>query len=63
MKSEDADVRMRLHAFEHLKMLGELHDHLAAEHLRGGCIFEGERVPLINPQRGIFKPRSMRHLL
>ena len=63
MRSEDADTRMRLQAFEHLKMLEELHDHLTAEHLRGGFIFEGERVPLINPQRGIFKPRSMRYLL
>lgn len=63
MRSEDADTRMRLQAFEHLKMLGELHDHLTAEHLRGGFVFEGERVPLINPQRGIFKPRSMRYLL
>ena len=63
MRSEDADTRMRLQAFEHLKMLGELHDHMTAQHLRGGFIFEGERVPLINPQRGIFKPRSMRYLL
>ena len=26
-------------------------------------MFAGERVPLVNPQRGIFKPRSMEHLL
>ena len=63
MKSEDADVRMRLHAFEHLKKLGELHDHLTTEILGRGFTFEGERVPLINPRRGIFKPRQMRHLL
>jgi len=63
MKSEDADVRMRLQAFEHVSKLGELHDHLTAENLRRGFIFDGERVPLINPQRGIFKPQSMRHLL
>ena len=25
--------------------------------------FGGERIPLINPQRGIFKPRQMEHLL
>jgi putative restriction endonuclease len=26
-------------------------------------VFGGERIPLINPQRGIFKPRQMRYLL
>jgi len=26
-------------------------------------VFQGERVPLINPQRGIFKPQQMRFLL
>jgi hypothetical protein len=29
----------------------------------GGFDFGGERIPLINPQRGIFKPRQMEHLL
>jgi len=28
-----------------------------------GFPFAGQRIPLINPQRGIFKPRSMRFLL
>lgn len=31
--------------------------------LAAGFTFRGERVPLVNPQRGIFKPRAMRHLL
>jgi putative restriction endonuclease len=41
--------------------------------LRGGVLdsadlalgfeFGGQRIPLINPQRGIFKPRQMEHLL
>ena len=26
-------------------------------------MFQGERIPLINPQRGIFKPQQMRFLL
>jgi len=30
---------------------------------RGGFEFGGERIPLINPRRGIFKPRQMAHLL
>ena len=28
-----------------------------------GSTFNNQRVPLVNPQRGIFKPRSMRYLL
>jgi putative restriction endonuclease len=28
-----------------------------------GFEFCGERIPLINPQRGIFKPRQITHLL
>jgi putative restriction endonuclease len=43
--------------------MAETHGHLTARDLRSGFKFEGERIPLINPQRGIFKPRQMRHLL
>ena len=63
MQSGALDTRMRLQAFEHVQRLSELHDHLTADQLRAGFTYEGERVPLINPQRGIFKPRQMRHLL
>src|SRR6266446_8689538 len=35
----------------------------ASAHLAGGFEFDGERIPLINPQRGIFRPRQMEHLL
>jgi putative restriction endonuclease len=31
--------------------------------LKLGFIFNGKRIPLMNPQRGIFKPRQMRFLL
>jgi putative restriction endonuclease len=54
---------MRLAAFEHVRRLGEVHDHLTATELKPGFIFEGGRIPLINPQRGIFKPQQMRFLL
>ena len=50
-------------AFEHVRRLGEVHDHLTATELKPGFVFEGERIPLINPQRGIFKPQQMRFLL
>ena len=57
------DTLMRMAAFEHVRKLGEVHDHLTANELKPGFIFDGERIPLVNPQRGIFKPRQMRFLL
>ena len=57
------DTLMRLAAFEHVRRLTEIHDHLTAKLLSAGFDFEGTRIPLINPQRGIFKLRHMRFLL
>lgn len=31
--------------------------------MKAGFQFRGQRIPLLNPQRGIFKPASMRYLL
>jgi len=59
----DQDTTIRMTAFEHLRRLSEVHDHLTAAQLTPGFTFNGERIPLINPQRGIFKPRQMRFLL
>jgi putative restriction endonuclease len=36
---------------------------ITAEELRAGFFVDGQRIPLINPQRGIFKPASMKYLL
>ena len=36
---------------------------LNSEALSAGFTFGGQRYPLTNPQRGIFKPREMRYLL
>src|ERR1035437_2813385 len=63
MDETDRDTVMRLAAFEHVRRLSEVHDHLTATELKPGFVFEGERIPLINPQRGIFKPQQMRFLL
>src|SRR5579862_7899469 len=63
MDDADRDTLMRMAAFEHVRRLGEVHDHLTATELKPGFVFEGERVPFINPQRGIFKPQQMRYLL
>lgn len=51
---------MRMAAFEHVRRLGEVHDHLTATELKPGFVYQGERIPLINPQRGIFKPASQK---
>jgi putative restriction endonuclease len=57
------DALMRVAAFEHVRRLNEVYDHLTANELKPGFVFAGERIPLINPQRGIFKPQQMRFLL
>ena len=63
MDETDRDTLMRMAAFEHARRLNEVNDHLTATELKPGFVFEGERIPLINPQRGIFKPQQMRFLL
>jgi putative restriction endonuclease len=63
MDEIDRDRLMRIAAFEHLRALGEVRDHLTASELNPGFVFEGERIPLINRQRGIFKPQQLRFLL
>jgi putative restriction endonuclease len=57
------DMGIRLAAFDHVRRLNEVHDLLTADDLNPGFLFEGERYPLINPRRGIVKPRQMRFLL
>lgn len=61
LKVEDAEIRSA--AFAHVRRLQSLNDHINSDHLRAGFTFQGVRLPLINPQRGIFKPRQMRYLL
>lgn len=63
MNENDRDTQMRMAAFEQVRRLNAVHDHLTGKELQSGFLFEGERIPLVNPQRGIFKPRQMRFLL
>src|ERR1700686_367096 len=63
MDKPNLDTLMRGAAFEHVRRLNEIHDHLTATELKPGFLFRGERIPLVNPQRGIFKPHQMRFLL
>jgi putative restriction endonuclease len=57
------DHALRLAAFREVRRLADLNGDLTSRDLRAGFRFEGERVPLINPQRGIFKPTQMQFLL
>ena len=50
-------------AFKHVRRLMAIRDQITASDLSAGFVFDGERYPLVNPQRGIFKPRQMPHLL
>jgi putative restriction endonuclease len=57
------DAVIRNAAFEHVRRLRDAHGELNSMQLAAGFEFRGERIPLVNPQRGIFKPRQMTHLL
>jgi putative restriction endonuclease len=56
------ELPIRLAAVQHLERMtaGAV---LTSDDLKAGILFQGARVPLVNPQRGIFKPATMRHLL
>ena len=57
------DATLRLAAFERVRQLCQIHPYLTAAELRPGFTFNNERIPLVNQQRGIFKPARMRYLL
>ncbi len=63
MTAQSLDTLLRLAAFDRVRSLSEIHDHLTASELKPGFIYAGERIPLVNPQRGIFKPQQMQFLL
>ncbi len=57
------DQALRLAAFREVRRLADLNGDLTSRDLRAGFQFEDRRIPLINPQRGIFKPTQMPFLL
>lgn len=63
MDLSSTDWAMRAAAFRQVRRLQDTRDHLEASDLKVGFQFDGQRFPLINPQRGIFKPRQMEALL
>ncbi len=60
---DELDQGIRHAAFEHVRMLNATRDALTSADLRAGFVFQGQRLPLVNPGRGIFKPQRMRYLL
>jgi putative restriction endonuclease len=59
----ELDAAMRAAAFDAVRRMTEVQGDLTSRALGAGFAFEGQRYPLVNPQRGIFKPREMRFLL
>ena len=57
------DNLIRAAAFGHVRKLYRLHGYLTAGQLKEGFIFEGTRIRLDDPRRGIWKPRQMLFLL
>ena len=57
------DAAMRLAAFDHVRRLTARDGVLDSSTIAAGFSYQGDRVPLINPQRGIFKPRGLPFLL
>jgi putative restriction endonuclease len=64
MDPANLDAQLCQAGFDHVNRLAALRGGvLDSADLAGGFEFGGERIPLINPQRGIFKPQQMAHLL
>jgi putative restriction endonuclease len=63
VSDDQRDSAIRAAAFACVARLSEIYPHVTARQLSSGFYFGGVRIPLINPQRGIFKPRQMRYLL
>jgi putative restriction endonuclease len=62
MPTNEQDA-IRAAAFAAVRAISEVQGDLSFDHLSAGFKFQGERIPLINPRRGIFKPRQMPQLL
>ena len=63
MIEDSSNTLMRMAAFQRVQELQQVYGHLTAKELRLGFEFDGKRIPLVNPQRGIFKPKQMQFLL
>ena len=57
------DQALRLAAFREVRRLADVNGDLTGRDLARGFQFDGQRIPLVNMRRGIFKPTQMRFLL
>jgi putative restriction endonuclease len=57
------DHLLRIAAFREVRRLADLNGDLTSQDLLAGFQFDGARIPLINPRRGIYKPTQMQYLL
>jgi putative restriction endonuclease len=63
MISDELDREMRTAAFIHVRRMLEIRDPLRWEDIAPGFVFKGQRIPLANLRKGIFKPKEMKYLL
>ena len=64
MDSTTGDAQFRQAAFDHVSRLAVVRDGiLDSADLSAGFEFGGQRIPLVNPYRGIFKPRQIAGML
>ena len=59
--SLDLDYELRLALFDHIRRLAEAGGgHVTSAQLNQGISFKGNRVPIWNQQKGIFRPAILR---
>jgi putative restriction endonuclease len=63
MKISSMDWAMRSAAFLQIRRLQQIRDQITGADLRAGFPFDGERMHLVSPHRGIFKSQRMEALL
>lgn len=56
------DGEIRQAAFLMVQRRAMVRGDLTGKDLAEGFVYQGRRIPLVNPQRGIFKPQQMGHL-
>ena len=57
------DTLIRIAAFQRVQELQETYGRLTTNELSPGFEFDGNRIPLVDARKGIFKPRQMQFLL
>ncbi|MCY3769770.1 MAG: HNH endonuclease [Gammaproteobacteria bacterium] len=63
MSDDDRDTLMRMAAFDRVRSLNAVHGYLSANQLRSKFVFAGEAISLVDPRKGIWKPKEMCYLL